>query len=82
MVNIAAGVNNAVAGRMNSMGRKVIPVEDVALTGGFTKNEVIGKPWEEPGKEEPGSLVKQMKIKLYMGSVPDDTIAKVHLCCT
>ena len=22
----------------------------------------LGKPWEEPGKEEPGSLVEQMKI--------------------
>jgi len=32
VVDIAAGVNNAVAGRLNSMVRKVGLVEDVALT--------------------------------------------------
>ena len=57
MVNIAAGVNNAVAGRMNSMVRKVVLVEDVALTGGCAKNEGLGKPWKEPD-----SLVEQLKI--------------------
>ena len=78
MVDIAAGVNNAVAGRLNSMVRKVGLVEDVALTGGCAKNEGLGKP----GKEEPDSLVEQMKIKKYTGSVPDDIIEKVHLRCT
>lgn len=82
MVDIAAGVNNAVAGRLNSMVRKVGLVEDVALTGGCAKNEVLGKPWEEPGEDEPDSLVEQMKIKIYTGSVPDDIIEKVHLLYT
>jgi hypothetical protein len=83
VVDIAAGVNNAVAGRLNSMVRKVGLVEDVALTGGCANNEGLGKPWEEPGKEEPDSLVEQMKItKKYTGSVPDDIIEKVHLRCT
>ncbi len=82
MVDIAAGVNNAMAGRLNSMVRKVGLVKDVALTGGCAKNEGLGKPWEEPGKEEPDSLVEQMKIKKYTGSVPDDIIEKVHLRCT
>ena len=65
MIDIAAGVNKAVAGRLNSMVRKVGLVEDMALTGGCAKNEGLGKPWEEPGKEEPDSLVEQMKIKIY-----------------
>jgi len=82
VVDIAAGVNNAVAGRLNSMVRKVGLVEDVALTGGCAKNEGLGKPWEEPGKGEPDSQVEQMKIKKYTGRVPDDIIAKVHLRCT
>jgi activator of 2-hydroxyglutaryl-CoA dehydratase len=77
VVDIAAGVNNAVAGRLNSMVRKVGLVEDVALTGGCAKNEVLGKPWEEPD-----SLVEQMKIKIYTGRVPDDIIEKVHLLYT
>ncbi len=67
MVDIAAGVNNAVAGRLNSMARKVGLVEDVALTGGCAKNEGLGKPWKEPGKEEPDSQVEQMKITKKYG---------------
>jgi activator of 2-hydroxyglutaryl-CoA dehydratase len=67
VVDIAAGVNNAVAGRLNSMARKVGLVEDVALTGGCAKNEGLGKPWEEPGKEEPDSQVEQMKITKKYG---------------
>ena len=82
MIDIAAGVNKAVAGRLNSMVRKVGLVEDMALTGGCAKNEGLGKPWEEPGKDEPDSLVKQMKIKIYTGSVPDDIIEKVHVSYT
>ncbi len=62
MVDIAAGVNNAVADRLNSMARKVGLVEDVALTGGCAKNEGLGKPWEEPD-----SQVEQMKITKKYG---------------
>jgi activator of 2-hydroxyglutaryl-CoA dehydratase len=67
VVDIAAGVNNVVVGRLNSMVRKVGLVGDVALTGGCAKNEGLGKPWEEPGKEEPDSLVEQMKITKKYG---------------
>jgi hypothetical protein len=77
VVDIAAGVNNAVAGRLNSVVWKVGLVKDVALTDGCAKNEVLGKPWEEPD-----SLVEQMKIKTYTGIVPDDIIEKVHLLYT
>ena len=70
MVDIIAGVNNAVAGRLNSMVRKVGLVEDVAVTGGCAKNEVLGKPWEEPGKDEPDSLVEQMKINNIREAFP------------
>ncbi len=49
------------------MARKVGLVEDVALTGGCAKNEGLGKPWEEPGKEEPDSQVEQMKITKKYG---------------
>ena len=70
MIDIAAGVNKAVAGRLNSMVRKVGLVEDMALTGGCAKNEGLGKPWEEPGKEEPDSLVEQMKIKNIREAFP------------
>ena len=59
------------------MVRKVGLVEEVALTGGCAKNEVLGKPWEEPD-----SLVEQMKTKIYTGSVPDDIIEKVRLLYT
>jgi len=47
IVDIAAGVNNAVAGRLNSMVRKVGLVEDVALTGGCAKNEGLAKALED-----------------------------------
>jgi activator of 2-hydroxyglutaryl-CoA dehydratase len=77
VVNIATGVSNAVAGRLNPMVRKVGLVKDVALTGGCAKNEELGKAWEEPD-----SQVEQMKTKKYTGSVPDDIIEKVHLRCT
>jgi predicted CoA-substrate-specific enzyme activase len=43
VIDIAAGVNNSVAGRLNSMVRKVGLVEDVVLTGGCAKNEGLAK---------------------------------------
>jgi predicted CoA-substrate-specific enzyme activase len=46
VVDITAGVNNSVAGRLNSMVRKVGLVEDVALTGGCAKNEGLAKALE------------------------------------
>jgi predicted CoA-substrate-specific enzyme activase len=45
--DIAAGLHNSVAGRLNSMVRKVGLVEDVALTGGCAKNEGLAKALEE-----------------------------------
>lgn len=47
IVDIAAGVNNSVASRLNSMVRKVGLVEDVALTGGCAKNEGLAKALED-----------------------------------
>jgi predicted CoA-substrate-specific enzyme activase len=44
---IAAGLNNATAGRLNSMVRKVGLVADLALTGGCAKNEGLVKSVEE-----------------------------------
>jgi len=46
VVDITAGVNNSVAGRLNSMVRKVGLVEAVALTGGCAKNEGLAKSLE------------------------------------
>ncbi len=41
--NIIAGINNSVASRMLSMARRVGVVEDVALTGGCSKNQGLAK---------------------------------------
>ena len=45
--NIIAGINNSVAGRLNSMVRKVGLVPDVALTGGCAKNAGLAKALEK-----------------------------------
>ena len=45
--DIAAGLHNSIAGRLNSMVRKVGLVEDVALTGGCAKNEGLARALEE-----------------------------------
>ena len=47
LVDIAAGLHNSIAGRLNSMVRRVGLVEDVALTGGCAKNEGLAKALEE-----------------------------------
>ena len=47
LVDIAAGLHNSIAGRLNSMVRKVGLVQDVALTGGCAKNEGLVKALEE-----------------------------------
>ncbi len=46
LADIAAGLHNSIAGRLNSMVRKVGLVEDVALTGGCAKNEGLAKALE------------------------------------
>ncbi len=51
--NIIAGINNSVAGRLNSMVRKVGLVEDVALTGGCAKNAGLA-----------AALEKHLKVKV------------------
>ncbi len=45
--NIIAGINNSVAGRLNSMVRKVGLEEGLALTGGCSKNEGLAKALEK-----------------------------------
>jgi len=47
LADIAAGLHNSIAGRLNSMVRKVGLVEDVVLTGGCAKNEGLAKALEE-----------------------------------
>lgn len=47
LADIAAGLHNAIAGRLNSMVRKVGLVEDVALTGGCAKNAGLAKALEQ-----------------------------------
>jgi predicted CoA-substrate-specific enzyme activase len=44
--DIAAGLHNSIASRLNSMVRKVGLVEDVVLTGGCAKNEGLAKALE------------------------------------
>jgi predicted CoA-substrate-specific enzyme activase len=41
--NIIAGINNSVASRLMSMSRRVGVIEDVALTGGCSKNHGLAK---------------------------------------
>lgn len=47
LADIASGLHNSIAGRLNSMVRKVGLVEDVALTGGCAKNDGLAKALEE-----------------------------------
>lgn len=46
LADIVAGLHNSIAGRLNSMVRKVGLVEEVALTGGCAKNEGLRKALE------------------------------------
>lgn len=46
LADIVAGLHNSIAGRLNSMVRKVGLVEDVALTGGCAKNAGLAKALE------------------------------------
>jgi activator of 2-hydroxyglutaryl-CoA dehydratase len=45
--DIITGINNAVAGRVCSMARRVGIVEDLALTGGCSKNDGLVKALEK-----------------------------------
>ncbi len=45
--NIIAGINNSVAARLSSMVRRVGLVEDLALTGGCSKNDGLAKSLAE-----------------------------------
>ena len=56
--DIAAGLHSSIAGRLNSMVRKVGLAEDVALTGGCAKNEGLVKALEE----KLGVRVKKLPI--------------------
>ena len=76
MVDIAAGVNNAVAGRLNSMVRKVGLVEDMALTGGCAKNEGLAKALEEKLKV---SVIKLPTDPQIAGAIGAALIARERL---
>ena len=76
LVDIAAGLHNSVAGRLNSMVRKVGLVEDVALTGGCAKNEGLVKALEE----KLGVSVKKLpEDPQIVGAVGAALIAKERL---
>ena len=60
LVDIAAGINDSIAGRLNAMVRRIGLVEDMALTGGCAKN---------------GGLVKALEKKLGISvrKLPEDS---------
>ena len=66
--NIIAGINNAVAGRLNSMVRKVGLVEDVALTGGCAKNAGLAKALEKHLKVTVQQLPQDPQIAGAVGA--------------
>ncbi len=66
--NIIAGLNNAVAGRLNSMVRKVGLVEDVALTGGCAKNAGLAKALERQLKVSVKQLPHDPQIAGAVGA--------------
>ncbi len=58
LADIVAGLHASIAGRLNSMVRKVGLVEDVALTGGCAKNDGLAKALED----KLGVTVKKLPI--------------------
>ena len=66
--NIIAGINNSVAGRLNSMVRKVGLVEDVALTGGCAKNAGLAKALEKHLKVTVQQLPQDPQIAGAVGA--------------
>lgn len=65
---IIAGINNSVAGRLNSMVRKVGLVEDVALTGGCAKNAGLAKALEKHLKVTVKQLPQDPQIAGAVGA--------------
>jgi predicted CoA-substrate-specific enzyme activase len=65
---IAAGLNNATAGRLNSMVRKVGLVEDLTLTGGCAKNEGLVKAVEEKLGLRVKKLPQDPQIAVALGA--------------
>jgi predicted CoA-substrate-specific enzyme activase len=57
--NIIAGINNSVASRLMSMSRRVGVIEDVALTGGCSKNHGLAKALAE-------------KLEITLQKLPED----------
>jgi predicted CoA-substrate-specific enzyme activase len=66
--NIIAGINNSVAGRLNSMVRKVGLVEDLALTGGCSKNAGLAKALAEKLKVNVIKLPQDPQIAGAVGA--------------
>jgi predicted CoA-substrate-specific enzyme activase len=76
LTDIVAGLHASIAGRLNSMVRKVGLVEDVALTGGCAKNEGLAKALEE----KLGVAVKKLpKDPQIAGAIGAALIAKDKL---
>lgn len=66
--SIIAGINGAVAGRLNSMVRKVGLVEDVALTGGCAKNAGLARALEKHLKVSVKQLPQDPQIAGAVGA--------------
>lgn len=66
--SIIAGINNSVAGRLNSMVRKVGLVEDLALTGGCSKNAGLAKALAEKLKVSVIKLPQDPQIAGAVGA--------------
>jgi len=66
--SIIAGINGSVAGRLNSMVRKVGLIEDVALTGGCAKNAGLAKALEKHLKVSVKQLPQDPQIAGAVGA--------------
>ncbi len=76
LIDITAGLHNAVASRLNSMLRRIGIVEDVALSGGCAKNEGLVKALEE----KLGVSVKRLpEDPQIVGAIGAALIAKERL---
>ncbi|MBM3132869.1 MAG: CoA activase, partial [Chloroflexi bacterium] len=68
LADIVAGLHNSIAGRLNSMVRKVGLVKDVALTGGCAKNAGLAKALEEQLKVQVIKLPQDPQITGAIGA--------------
>ena len=66
--SIIAGINGSVAGRLNSMVRKVGLIEDVALTGGCAKNAGLANALEKHLKVSVKQLPQDPQIAGAVGA--------------